>query len=90
MSSAVSEDPPLYTEDRAIIWVEITVTERWIDELHKSIINLGSVRLPRMMRHTLPLTLDIYAALVKVSSLVASRIFRCRSYQRSPKTEGRL
>jgi len=58
------ERSPIYTETAPLIWLDLSVPGRWITELQRA----PSAYEP------VPITVELYASLHKVSGLVASRI----------------
>src|SRR5436190_6129694 len=59
-----SQEPPVYTECAPLIWVELSIQGRWFKDLPWS----------GYIYETVPISLQLYAALHKVSCLVASRL----------------
>jgi hypothetical protein len=61
---------PIYTEGNPLAWVNISVLERRIDEFEL----VGRLRGSVLIKDMLPLSLELYAALNKVSCLVADKL----------------
>jgi hypothetical protein len=59
---SASHEPPIYTEGPPLIWIELSGPERWIE---------GIPWAPHTVE-TVPISLRLYAALHKVSCLVAT------------------
>ena len=67
------QESPIYTEGSPLVWVEISVLERRIDEFEQ-IGNGRRLRGTELLRDMLPLSLELYAALNKVSCLIAKKL----------------
>ena len=63
-------ESPIYTEGNPLVWVDISVLERRIDEFEQ----VGRLRGSVLIKDTLPLSVELYAALNKVSCLVADKL----------------
>ena len=61
---------PIYTEGNPLAWVNISVLERQIDEFEL----VGRLRGSVLIKDTLPLSLELYVALNKVSCLIADKL----------------
>jgi hypothetical protein len=62
--SGSQEQPPIYTASEPLIWLDLSVPGRWIEERRRA----------PFAHEAVPITVELYAALHKVSGLVASRI----------------
>src|SRR5271170_7155512 len=62
--SGSQQQPPIYTAGEPLIWLYLSVPGRWIEERRRA----------PFAHEAVPITLELYASLHKVSGLVASRI----------------
>ena len=59
-----SQQPPVYTEAAPLIWIDLSIQGRWFER----------PSLERLCYETVPISPQLYAALHKVSGLVANRL----------------
>lgn len=62
-NESASQEPPVYTECAPLIWIDLDIQGRWFKDLPW-----------RYADETVPISPHLYAALHKVSCLVASRL----------------
>jgi hypothetical protein len=72
MSQPAEEDfdPPIYTASNPLVWVPVHFVMRQIQDVDFS----WTFRQVTIIKKTLPLTLELYAALYQVSHLIASKL----------------
>ena len=63
-NNVISQEPPVYTENAPLIWIDLSIQGRWFKHLPWS----------GYADETVPISPQLYAALHKVSCLVASRL----------------
>jgi len=67
------QETPIYTQGSPLAWVKISVLERRIDEFEQ-VVHERRLRGTDLINDTVPLSLEVYAALNTVSYIVANKL----------------
>ena len=67
------QETPMYTEGNPLVWINVRLLERRIDEFEQ-VVDGGRLRGSAFIKDTLPLSLELYVALTKVSCLIANKL----------------